>query len=82
MRSLENDEYEELLQFKPCIGIYSDTPSIDEYWASNNTVRVVVSDVRFPNEYNIIKKLGGIIINVDRKDYNLTDTHELCIKWI
>ena len=41
----------------------------------NPNICVVVSDIRFQNEADFIKKIGGIIIKIDRYNgYN--DTHE------
>jgi len=34
----------------------------------NSTCHVIVTDVRFPNEYNMIKSLGGKIVQVIRGD--------------
>jgi len=36
---------------------------------------IIISDVRFPNEAEIIKKLGGIIIKVVRPDIKNNDLH-------
>ena len=33
----------------------------------NKDVKIVVTDVRFDNEVEIVKELGGIIIKVERK---------------
>mgnify|MGYP001601185222 FL=1 len=41
----------------------------------NPNLKVVVSDVRFPNEANIIKELGGTIIKVVRSKTNNNDNH-------
>lgn len=45
----------------------------DDIWIANlenklinNTKNIVISDVRFPNEIETIKKLGGIIIKINR----------------
>ena len=37
---------------------------------------LVVTDVRFDNEANIIKELGGIIIKVKRKNKKNLDQHK------
>lgn len=41
----------------------------------NPNIRVVISDVRFQNEADIIKELGGILIKVYRKNLKNNDTH-------
>jgi chaperonin cofactor prefoldin len=42
----------------------------------NKDVKIVVTDVRFDNEVNIIKELGGIIIKVERKNVENKDQHK------
>lgn len=42
----------------------------------NKDVKIVVTDVRFDNEANIIKELGGIIIKVERKNKKNLDQHK------
>lgn len=42
----------------------------------NKDVKIVVTDVRFDNESNIIKELGGIIIKVERKNKKNLDQHK------
>lgn len=41
----------------------------------NPNAKVVVTDVRFPNEAEIIKKLGGTIIKVERNNSMNIDNH-------
>lgn len=41
----------------------------------NPNANIVVTDVRFKNEVDMIKSLGGIIIKVDRPSINLFDSH-------
>lgn len=44
--------------------------------AENPTVRFVITDVRFPNECQMVKDLGGTVIRVKRDAANnTTDTH-------
>lgn len=43
---------------------------------NNKWKNVVVSDVRFQNEADKIKELGGIIIKIERPDLKSTDSHE------
>jgi hypothetical protein len=38
--------------------------------------KIVISDLRFMNEYNMIKRLGGYVIKVKRDNINNTDQHE------
>lgn len=45
-----------------------------EYWLLNQNQNIVISDVRFVNEAECIKKHGGIIIYVTRHNSN-TDNH-------
>ena len=40
----------------------------------NDTSKWIITDVRFPNEVNEIKKRGGLIIRINR-DLNSNDTH-------
>lgn len=42
----------------------------------NKDVKIVVTDVRFDNEVEIIKELGGIIIKVERKNVDDKDQHK------
>lgn len=42
----------------------------------NNVKKYVISDVRFPNESDAIKKIGGNIIRVTRHGLNSHDNHE------
>jgi len=41
----------------------------------NPNIKIVVTDVRFENEANIIKELGGLIIKVNRNNNNNNDNH-------
>ena len=36
----------------------------------------MVVDVRFPNEVDVIKRMGGIIVRIERDDVTDTGTHE------
>jgi hypothetical protein len=43
----------------------------------NPDARIVISDVRFPNEIDVIRQLGGLLIRVKRPSVNnSTDVHE------
>ncbi|AYV83556.1 MAG: deoxynucleoside monophosphate kinase [Hyperionvirus sp.] len=55
---------------------------INDLLSKDPNVRVVVSDVRFPNECAMIAKLGGVVVRVTRPSINITtDLHssEKCI---
>lgn len=41
----------------------------------NPNAQIVVSDIRFQNEANFIKSLGGIIIKIERSSCEQSDTH-------
>lgn len=43
--------------------------------ATNPDVRVVMADVRFQNEINLIQSLGGIVIKIDRPSVLTNDMH-------
>lgn len=43
---------------------------------ANPDIRVVISDVRFANEAEYIKQLGGQVIRIDRPTISNTDTHQ------
>lgn len=40
---------------------------IENIWKNNPNQKIVLTDLRFPNEINLIKEFGGIIIRVKRK---------------
>ena len=52
----------------------SDTIWVDELNAAKG--RVVVTDLRFPNEYNKIKTLGGMVWRVDRAGTKPVNPHK------
>jgi hypothetical protein len=37
--------------------------------------RVVISDVRFPNEAEAIKKLGGVVLRINRRNHSAVNGH-------
>lgn len=57
---------------KDSIWIYS----FRQWYEKNKDKNVIVSDVRFLNEAECIRELGGILIFIDRKDKNENDKHE------
>ena len=42
---------------------------------NKNTPHIIISDVRFQNEVDYIKKLGGIIIRINRPEVESNDMH-------
>lgn len=65
----------------PNIGLNFWTKHFEIFYNDNKNKNIVVSDVRFQNEVNTIKKLGGIIIKIQRDSNNINskcknDTHE------
>ncbi len=51
--------------------------SVEKQIKDNNNEKIVITDVRFLNEVESIKKLGGIIIKIERPSINnsINDTH-------
>ena len=48
-------------------GVLGDTVWIDETWKrASNHARVVITDVRFPNEADAVKQHHGIVVRVER----------------
>ena len=43
-------------------------------WFNNNNCKFVITDVRFQNEAEFIKKYGGILIEIDRNT-GIIDEH-------
>ena len=43
---------------------------------NNKNVKIIITDVRFDNEVNIIKELGGINIKVERNNVQNKDQHK------
>lgn len=39
-------------------------------------VNIVCDDLRFPNEYSMIKSLGGMVVKIERPDLESKSTHE------
>lgn len=67
--------FPEMKHLKNNFWIYRFKIWYQEQVKQNPNVRIVVSDVRFQNEADIIKELGGIIIKVSRKNIKNTDNH-------
>ena len=50
---------------------------VNDIFEKDKENRVVISDVRFPNECEMIKKMGGIVIRVNRPSINTSaDLHD------
>jgi len=47
---------------------------VDSFYAHQGVSPVIVPDVRYPNEVNIIKQMGGIVIRLTRHPF--ADQHE------
>jgi hypothetical protein len=41
----------------------------------NHEDRVVISDVRFPNEAEAIRKLGGVVLRINRRNHSAANGH-------
>lgn len=67
--------FPEMKHLKNNFWIYRFKIWYQEQVKKNPNVRIVVSDVRFQNEADIIKELGGIIIKVHRKNIDNSDSH-------
>jgi len=50
------------------------TKFIEKVWKKDDSVCFVIPDVRFPNEAEAIKELGGIVVRVQR-DTGIVDNH-------
>jgi hypothetical protein len=47
------------------------------WYETNKYENVVIPDIRFTNEYNMVKSLGGFVILIDREKKNIVeDIHE------
>lgn len=53
----------------------SDSVWVDALFNSPHAARLVIPDVRFPNEAEAIKKRGGIIVRVNRDGYEPINSH-------
>lgn len=50
--------------------------NIEKILKTNPNAKIVISDVRFPNEVAMVKELGGVVIRVTRPSLNYAvDTH-------
>ena len=46
------------------------------YKKSNPNIKLVIADLRFQNEVDMIHELGGKVIKVNRPNMNIVDEHE------
>lgn len=47
------------------------------WYDKNKCENIVIPDIRFENEYEMVKSLGGIILSINRKPFsNIKDFHE------
>ena len=67
--------FPEMKHLKNNFWIYRFKIWYQEQVKKNPNVRIVVTDVRFQNEADIIKELGGVIIKVSRKNIMTDDKH-------
>ncbi len=44
-------------------------------YENSNNKKLLITDLRFPNEYDEIKKRGGIVIRINRKDNHYNSNH-------
>jgi len=69
------DFFPEMEHIKENFWIYRFEMWYAEQKRKNPNVKVVVTDIRFPNEAAIVKKLGGRVIKVNRNTGMLVDGH-------
>ena len=67
--------FPEMKHLKNNFWIYRFKIWYQEQIKKNPNVRIVVTDVRFINEADIIKELGGIIIKINRNNLKNIDNH-------
>ena len=68
--------------FRNTLSKYSDSigdniwlKNFELWYAKNNEHNIIITDCRFLNEINLIKKLGGLVILIERESLNNLDTH-------
>jgi chaperonin cofactor prefoldin len=71
-----SDFYPEMENIKENFWTYRFKIWYQEQLEKNKDVLIVVTDVRFDNEVDIIKELGGIIIKVERNQVTNLDEHK------
>lgn len=72
-------QYDLCARFQPFLNITGRNvwaKRFEELYSKNPSSNYVISDLRFPHEVDYVKKLGGKIVSISRKDIHATDTHE------
>ena len=47
-----------------------------ENWIKENPKKVlIITDIRFPDEFEVLKNMGGTIIKITRPSYSINDNH-------
>ena len=47
-----------------------------ENWIKENPKKVlIITDIRFPDEFDVLKKMGATIIKITRPSYSINDNH-------
>ncbi len=70
-----SDFFPEMAHLKENFWIYRFKIWYNKFKQENPNGKVVVSDVRFPNEADIVKKLGGVVVKIHRNTNNKIDNH-------
>lgn len=65
-------------QFRDDIWVKCLEREIVEIWKKDPTAKIIIPDVRFPNELDMVKRLGGCIVRVTRPflEQNTSDAPE------
>jgi dephospho-CoA kinase len=69
---------DQLTKFMPSMGENLWVNHFEEFYLENSVkenVPIIIADVRFQNEIDVIHKLGGVIIRIDRFGLTNIDTH-------
>jgi len=66
---------EQLDKIMPGLGTNIHTHNFELWYEQNQHLNIVVPDVRFINEVDLIHKLGGIVVRLDRKEVITNDMH-------
>ena len=54
------------MQFKSTFHIKRLNKDIVNFYAINKNVKIIISDIRFQDEVDYVKKLGGVVIKINR----------------
>lgn len=60
---------------RPSVWVRVCERAVRELISSDEHVRVVISDVRFPDEIDLVRRLGGTLVHVERSGIVSTDDH-------